>query len=124
MDFRNTFRLSGHVSHPKSVRCNFVWRGHTMHQRKAAVRISNITSLGVHNHHLKPNLLTHMEYDRLQLNHYQIQSKEYYEKVKMTRGDVNRGDKEQMRNWAYFYERDVSDCVDTELCSILGCCAS
>ena len=62
----------------------------------------------------------------LQLNHYQIQSKEYFEKIKMVRGDVSNKSWDSMRTWKYFEENDKlnSDVTDLELCSILGCCVS
>jgi len=87
-NFRNTFRSSGHVKQPESVRCSFVKRGPTIHQIKSAVRISIVNGIAAHRHAMQPGFETHFESDRLQLNHYQIQSKEFFRKTKMSRGDV------------------------------------
>ena len=115
------------------MRCSFVQRDCKTHSYKSAVKISSVQRLDIHKSVLKPAYLVEdlklkrmlkKGTNRLQLNHYQIQSKEYYEKVKMTRGDVSQKAWDNKRDWDYFNERDVSDCVDTELCSILGCCAS
>ena len=92
---------------------------------KGAVRISQAKKLYVHEHWLKSGR-NHKEHDALQLNHYAIQSKEYFEKIKMTRGDVNRERSDFARNWHYFdsYDKIGSGCRDIELCSILDCCTS
>ena len=93
---------------------------------KSAARISSVNSLDIHFHALKPGFKRHWDNNGLQLNHYRIQSKEYFEKVKMVRGDVSSGRWEHVRTWDYFEEHDKSDSdvVDMELCSILGCCPS
>lgn len=137
------FGSSGFVSHPKSVRCSFVMSGKKSYGWKSAVRISSIEKINIHKHYLKPGFKDHWENmhkhllkppgfknhrgrDRLQLNHYRIQSKEYFGKAKMLRGDVQSGGRGFKRTWDYFNETDktYSDHADTELCSILGCCAS
>ena len=97
-----------------------------MVQFKGVVRISSVVRFGVHGHPMLPNVQTYTERDRLQLNHYRIQSKEYFRKVKMTRGDVAKEEWNLLRTWDYFHDvdRGSSKCVDRELCSILGCCES
>ena len=60
----------------------------------------------------------------LQPNHYPIQFKEYFEKAKMTRGDVYRPSSDSVRDWGYFSRYDEILCSkeqDFELCSILDC---
>ena len=96
-----------------------------MYQIKGAVRISSATGIGIHRHHLQPGFQTHLENDMLRLNHYRIQSKEYFEKVKMDRGDVARADR-NYRTWDYFHHWNArsSSIEDRELCTILGCCPS
>jgi len=49
----------------------------------------------------------------LQLNHYVIQSREYFEKVKMVRGDASRAENDGIRDWGYFEARDVA-CTATD----------
>ena len=118
------FGLSGFVSHPKSARCSFVMSGGRA-GHEAAVRISSVEKVDVHHHILKPGFKGHWRSDRLQLNHHRIQSKEYFGKYKMTRGDAQSGPTSK-RTWDYFNDIDKkhSDHADAEICSILGCCAS
>ena len=51
----------------------------------------------------------------LHLNHYRIQSWEYYKKVKMTRGDGAYKGFNNIRNRKYFQIHDYKDMKDTEL---------
>lgn len=51
----------------------------------------------------------------LHLNHYRIQSWEFYKKVKMTRGDVSINTLEYIRNQKSFQIHDYKDMKDTEL---------
>lgn len=48
-----------------------------------------------------------------QINHYVTQSKEYFAKVKMTRGDVIKALNDDVRDWAYF-ERYDAPCTETD----------
>ena len=94
--------------------------------RKSAVRISSVDRLDVHKHILKTGFQEVWNFESLQLNHYRLMSKEYFEKTKMIRGDVSKSRWDNMRTWDYFEANDkcCSDVADVELCSILGCCAS
>ena len=54
--------------------------------------------------------------DPLLLNaHYQIQSREFWEKVKMTRGALNNWYTPDARGWHTYYSLDVGDITDTTL---------
>jgi hypothetical protein len=57
--------------------------------------------------------------DTLQLNHYAIQSKEYFEKVKMTRGDVSSPMYKNVRDWKYFDKYNWCDQKDELLKNLL-----
>lgn len=48
-------------------------------------------------------------------NHYQIQSREFWEKIKMTRGALNNWYAANARGWHTFYSLDVGDITDTVL---------
>jgi hypothetical protein len=48
-----------------------------------------------------------------QINHYVTQSKEYFEKVKMTRGDVIKAMNDDVRDWTYFERYEVT-CTETD----------
>jgi hypothetical protein len=49
--------------------------------------------------------------DKIHLNHYPIQSKEFFEKVKMSRGDALSSGTNDVRNWDYFekYDKDTTN---------------
>ena len=51
----------------------------------------------------------------LLLNHYQLQSREYWETVKMHRGDCNHWYTGNTRGWHAFYSLDVGDIIDNRL---------
>ena len=40
--------------------------------------------------------------DRIRIHHYRVQSREFFEKVKMARGDASSPKKDSIRTWAYF----------------------
>jgi hypothetical protein len=60
---------------------------------------------------IEPLLKTHF----LHLNHYRIQSWEFFKKVKMTRGDVSINTSKYILNQKYFQIHDYNDMKDTEL---------
>ena len=106
------FGSSGLSLQPESVRCSFTWRGDVAgsHLTKSAIRVSRLDQFGVHSHGeniLSPDNLWPI--DSLQLNHYSIQSREYFEKVKMNRGDVNSVEEGEERR----EERREERCSDT-----------
>jgi hypothetical protein len=76
------FGSSGHSRQPESIRNAFTWCYKDISKiGKSVARIRNTTKLGIHTH----EVVGTTEVDRqLQLNHYAIMSKEYFEKVKMT----------------------------------------
>jgi hypothetical protein len=49
------------------------------------------------------------------INHYQVQSREYWEKVKMNRSDVNNWFSSNGRGWHTFYSLDVGEIEDFRL---------
>jgi hypothetical protein len=51
----------------------------------------------------------------LHLNHYAIQSLDWFKKVKMTRGAANSKEQDSIRTLNYFYDYDRNDNVDEEL---------
>jgi hypothetical protein len=42
-------------------------------------------------------------------------SKEYFEKIKIQRGDASSSSSDSVRDWDYFNHYDYSEAVDTEL---------
>jgi hypothetical protein len=59
-----------------------------------------------------------IEDSALHLNHYAIQSLNWFMKVKATRGDINSSKSENVRNIEYFKEYDLNDIEDNELSNI------
>jgi hypothetical protein len=49
------------------------------------------------------------------INHYCVQSMEYWEKIKMTRGDADGYQKEDARDWDYFWRENKNDVEDLRL---------
>jgi hypothetical protein len=52
---------------------------------------------------------------KLHLNHYAIQSREFFETVKMSRGSSNCIAHDNIRTWDYFAAYDANDVEDLEL---------
>ena len=120
---RRKFPESGtHTNIPERViDIKTIMRG--PHLQKIQIHNSNVTNL----HQCFPNnkddpdtfftvideslLRTHF----LHLNHYRIQSWEFYKKVKMTRGDAAVKNFDTIRTRKYFKLHDYKDMKDTEL---------
>jgi len=124
------FGSSSFSLQPKSTRCSFVWcGGNATSSTKSAVRVSSVERFGIHVHigktksELGHPFRTQLE-KRLQLNHYPIQSREYFEKVKLTRGSASSIKYDSTRNWGYYnkYDKMGSKQQDFELCTMLDCC--
>ena len=58
---------------------------------------------------------TNEEDPELLLNHYQLQSREYWETIKMHRGDCNHWYTGNTRGWHAFYSLDIGDIIDNRL---------
>ena len=110
------FGSSGHIEQPKSIRESFTWRSSkNWWLTKALVRCNVITELGVHEHTITGNTLIAEFGGKLQLNHYAVQSREFFERVKMSRGDVLESSLDTFRNWDYFKSYDFKDVEDFTL---------
>ena len=57
---------------------------------------------------------------QLSLNHYAIMSREYFSKVKMTRGDADNQKVDNIRDWNYFDRYDHKEVEDEELKQLLS----
>lgn len=106
------FGSSGLDKHPESLRQGFIkytpWL-YAQHARKYLCRTSIIKSrktLGTHRVFGACSSRTVSENERFHLNHYPIQSVEYFQKVKMTRGDVSSINAEMVRDMVYFHKMD------------------
>lgn len=115
------FGSSGHVEQPPSVRMGFTRRKSELDPNtKCIVNADLTTQLRIHTsvHLPGPRIVENpME---LALNHYAIMSKEYFARVKMTRGDVDTALSNNVRDWDYFQRYDRgADVLDDELARLL-----
>ena len=133
------FGSSGHIKQPKSIIQSFTKRqkysdklslseiGFTA--TKSIVRGYVLKEISVHTHTKKQNFSpigemqdttlqpiheTLLKDSFLHLNHYRIQSWDWFSKVKLTRGDAY-GKNDNPRNKSYFKHHDKNDIVDNEL---------
>jgi hypothetical protein len=114
------FGSSGFEKQPESIRKSFTWKGKDLHQNtKAIMRLDKVKENGLDLHSSSVDGPTIDCPADIQLNHYTIQSKEFFEKVKMTRGAADRLDGDKIRNWNYFKDYDVKDVEDTQLRDLL-----
>jgi len=112
----NMFGSSGHEKHPESIRKSFTWRqAGTNTNIKSVVWLNDILPGGLNQHQSKVSGKTIGCPEGIQLNHYAIMSKEYFEKVKMTRGNVSTPGSNKIRNLGYFKGYNHKNHEDTQL---------
>jgi glycosyltransferase involved in cell wall biosynthesis len=111
------FGSGGLVSQPPSVREGFILRrpGHGSHTKYICrtKAVTAPTDLHIHRVRSPHPLRTVVNPQRLQLNHYPIQSLEFFQSVKMTRGDAGGKAKDTMRDMDYFHRHDEG-CTETD----------
>lgn len=107
------FGSDGLVEHPQDIRTSIVKRDSYFHPNKKYIfkPSSLFHSQQLFIHHIQPfnsykTLRKVNGNPFIHLNHYPIQSKEYFENVKMQRGDVNSKNATNLRDWKYFQEYD------------------
>lgn len=114
------FGSSGHDLQPAEIRKSFVHRKYEIaYNTKCIVNTALTLSLNVHSHEFIANKKGIINPPELALNHYAIMSREYFEKVKMSRGDVSASAIDNFRNWQYFSEYDRNEFHDDELSKLL-----
>lgn len=126
------FGSSGHIEQPKKVVPNFLLRGEYNGKKngpngrynsyKSIIKTNGKIKLGIHKHFYNnktngKNISFDIEYTPLLINHYAIQSKNFWCNIKMTRGDVNYyyDKKGWDRNMKLFEDMDVNDIKDERL---------
>ena len=136
----SAWKMFGHenlVAHPPDIRTSIVHRNPDIeHQHtKYICRTRTLTHPGmlwIHYVRVPPHLcggmqciplpgtVIHTENDRIQLNHYVLQSLQYYQEVKMTRGAADGMHHEYVRDMNYFHQR-VTNCIcmDDELARLV-----
>lgn len=130
------FHSNGNIKHPKSIVQSCIFRhefngemtclingsftpSKTASQKYAVNGNANIIGLWVHNpigqvSSINISYLGKEDYDLI-INHYTTQSVEFWEKVKMKRGDVNNHHADDARDWQYFKYLDIGEIKDTIL---------
>lgn len=95
---------------PKDPRISFTFRHNNLswHSKKYLIQTKHIK---LDNFHNTPHKILKIDNNKIidlpnifMLNHYQIMSLEYFKKVKMSRGDVDYDERDNMRNLDYFNE--------------------
>ena len=136
------FGSNGHIKQPQSIRHSFTARRlHEANIRgqltgsgsrgaydvgKSICRSMYLLKLGIHvpKHNGKkiclPEKITENDLNNspLHINHYAIQSWEWFKKVKIGRGDCNTKKYDNIRNREYFKGYDTNEVIDTELAFI------
>jgi len=115
------FGSSGHITQPESVVKSFTMRApfdtsKEYYSYKTIYQTKNLVSFGVHGHNVNGPTY-HAKHNQLVINHYPLQSFEFFMTVKATRGDVNNwfnltGRK---RDQQYFNSQDINEIEDLGL---------
>ena len=122
------FGSSGLDKHPASIRQGFILSApnlafHTY--RKYICRTSvvkNGQTFGIHALNGARSERTVSENERFHLNHYQIQSLEYFQKIKMTRGSATKAANDTVRHMQYFKSCDAPCTIPNHLLADLVAC--
>jgi hypothetical protein len=115
------FGSNGYVEQPQSIRKSFLCckTDIATSQTKSTYLVKNLKDR-IEVHVPNPGFGKVLEASNmLQLNHYAIQSKEYFEKVKISRGDVLNPNFNSTRDWNYFKNFDYCEEKDELLKNLL-----
>lgn len=112
------FGSNNFIEHPKDIRISLTKRVKELNfNTKYIFQTKNVYSGALQVHGLKYGYTKKIDLSEIfRLNHYQIQSRDFFEKVKMTRGDVNLIENENVRDWKYFDKyNENTDYEDNDL---------
>jgi hypothetical protein len=98
------FGTDGLDKHPDDIRVAILNRQPELNENKKWIcKTENVKETDINIHAIdNPRLKDITDTATFHLNHYPIQSKEFYKKVKMTRGDASDPNTENIRDWKYF----------------------
>ncbi len=115
----HVFGSSGHEKQPASIRKAFTKKQAEVklhvHSEKAVTWFDDLVELDTHRSVIKPGGEVIENPPGLQLNHYYIQSKEFFEKVKLRRGNAGKKELNSMRTLKMFKEHDERSTVEDTL---------
>ena len=105
------FGSDGLINHPPDIRTAITHcKKQLARDTKYIFKTENIDSSCINIHEINsPNLSGYDKNILVQLNHYPIQSLEFFKKVKMTRGDSNYINLNNSRNMNYFKRHDYRE---------------
>ena len=105
------------IQHPEDIRKSIIYRKPDLDSfSKYIVNLQNIdiNDIDVHSVHNVHNEIR--ENEKIKLNHYPIQSLNYFQSVKMVRGDIYTPSNDNVRDMDYFKRYDLNTTFkDTEL---------
>jgi glycosyltransferase involved in cell wall biosynthesis len=115
------FGSSKFIEQPESVVNSFTFRAKfdttkPYYSYKTMYRTKELTGFGVHGHRVNGKTY-HAPHNELVINHYPLQSFNFFMKVKTTRGDVNNWFDQtgRKRDLHYFKQQDINEIEDTTL---------
>jgi len=116
------FGSDGLIEHPTDIRKSIIWRDKNFHKPTKYIfkpnKIKNLNDIDIHKINNMNNKI--IVNDKIRLNHYPIQSLEFFTKVKMTRGDVNSPISENVRDMSYFNKYNENmNYKDTDLSNLI-----
>lgn len=115
----HVFGSSGHEKQPASIRKAFTKKQAEVklhiHSEKAVTWVDDLVELDTHRSKIKPGGEVIENPPGLQLNHYHIQSKEFFEKVKIRRGNAGKKELNSMRTMKVFNEHDLKANIEDVL---------
>jgi hypothetical protein len=98
------FGNDGLINHPEDIRKSIVMRSPEVDVNTKCIfkpsKLKNIKDINIHDVNNMNNKI--IENEKIRLNHYPIQSLEFYQKVKMTRGDGDSIKSDNVRDMNYF----------------------
>ena len=112
------FGSNGKDKHPDDIRLELTTRQKdlpvtTKYIFKPSI-LKNIEDIELHS--LKGEYNNIIENDKIRIYHYPIQSREFFEKIKMSRGDASSSGYDSFRDWNYFDKyNEGTDFVDVTL---------
>lgn len=112
------FGSSGYVKQPPNLRQYFIMRQPNInHHTKMIIQIQNVNAEDIDVHGLRKSAYRRKtENTELHMNHYMIQSEEFFKNIKLTRGDVSGPMWEKVRtNPNYYTDNDKNQTYKDEL---------
>lgn len=119
------FGSNGYIEQPNDIRTSFTKRFFDTKKslggchEKYIAKASVIDDIWVHHFFTRKENIKKLITDEVLLFHYQIMSKNYYERIKMSRGDSAANYWDNLRDWNYFYERDGNEVEDLRLSNLI-----